>query len=920
MAREQVLERMIEENEGLEVLERLYKTFARNEISSAGIDAEQVVSEFMARTLDPLLREESQANVELSEQEQAQATDAMIFNFSMLLYHELKYGGTQQVEHPVVIVVDPKVEFVSLNDYSEMKANYRNIVGYLEENTTPTAHVPADVAAHGGVAVTGITLDEVTYESGDEVVIFGRAAGGRYEGKAEVVFAPDVYARVQAYEAREENEFMNEYYRREAQQRIEVGGIRFVSLGDVADSKQITGDDLVNEGLMGVALQRMEKLFFEAGRELIQEDEGRMVVEFVRTLNAPFFTGQDEASAVIYRWIPRLFDVQKDKQPNVLIAYLDRIEDQRGLEERQRVENEILSNYQGMAFYFYVDEIDGSKPFFEFGLRQLRALFKAYLEANNKRLGISFPNVRNDEVVSVEDMILMIEEAKQQVIDAALVQEEEQRVAALESAQSEFAAAEEEINAPIIAGEIELIQTRYRRARNNLEDAQIALRDLRINKDQKVDDLAQELNEVKIGFYIETVEAIKHLDVFTDNSDFLLIGTNDMTVSLFKEDVPDIDRFTHPEYFNTLQPRMLEIIWIIAMAASSKRKPVIISGDWGSSPRMAMYAMAINLRYRAQEAQVYMAPSVILAAKQRTQMKFVEPLRLTNRDAVRDEDKGVFDSVFEQLSAQYQELLSFEAEEAGQPSEGYKAVLRDIHPSINASKAYQTEIEEKIDQIKNELREEVRGRNHGNNNNVNLNVIALVASVIGAFDLKLALIAAATLIAVVYLGHKIIDAIRAPPSSKVSAKGIIETIVNKLRPLRASSQALTVAGILRTKAAAAKKLLRLPYNPIVRGQIGGERNLRTAVLLSLAAIAAATIVFALPAISVATQAAGIGIIGGYSRGSNEPVKLRRKQGASDHLVLFNNIEGEETFAHLAITLLKSREEEELESTEEESLK
>ncbi|HOY09573.1 MAG TPA: hypothetical protein PLB05_05805, partial [Candidatus Omnitrophota bacterium] len=680
---QKVIQGIYEQDEGVKTVFELFLAYAKQRIHEQGLNAEETVSGFLARVTDQDLRERYRESLDFTAIAKIESFETMVFEAAMLLYDELRWGQEQKVDYPTVIVLDESVHLLTLNEFRELKGVYRNIVGYIERGSTPSAHVPRDVDAQGGVAMTGAQMEGVRIEHGDEIVIYGK------KGLARAIIKPNVYGRVQAYETRDEMLIMESYYRKTAQAEVVVGNVTFENPADVHDSdRDVLHGGLINAGAKGVGLHRLELVFSEEERDLIQKDEERMAIAFTSILNAEVFSGKEKVeTAVLNRWLARLYDVQKDKQPNVLIQFLKQVEEDRGLTVRREVEQDILRNYSGIAFYFYRTET-GERPFYEFGLKQLRALFKAYLESDNKRLGISLPNIRNDEVISLEEIQQMLQQAQSQVAAQRMDILRREKTRAVEAAYQAVQDAERAFR-----------DNRDEATNGELEKAVVAAVNAHLEAQEEMnifirnaaklqEEVGKALQGVKIGYYVETVEALAHLDEFAEQADYLNIGTNDMTTSLFRKDYPEIDRNDnrYRAFYSFVQPRLQEAVWLVVQVARLHQKPVLISGEWGSSLHMALYATALALRYGTI---VYPVPAVVEAAKQRAFMNQVKAERLTNRNAVRVEDKGVFDDMFELLQKEY-----------GETRTGYKAVLEGDYDGLSAVNRYAAALQEQMEHVK----------------------------------------------------------------------------------------------------------------------------------------------------------------------------------------------------------------------------
>jgi len=107
------------------------------------------------------------------------------------------------------------------------------------------------------------------------------------------------------------------------------------------------------------------------------------------------------------------------------------------------------------------------------------------------------------------------------------------------------------------------------------------------------------LDEMKIGFMVETPAAVDNIEYLLNNCDFVSIGTNDLTKSTFgvKRDDPNA-----AAYFVKLRPEILSKIYKVLQAAreinknlpEGKRKKVSVCGDIARHRKFLAFILAVS--------------------------------------------------------------------------------------------------------------------------------------------------------------------------------------------------------------------------------------------------------------------------------------------------------------------------------------
>jgi hypothetical protein len=650
-------------------------TFVSDYIEETGLDTESSIADFLSIYFEDKLFEQMGEILgvpRFEDYSQQMDLSEKIFDFVMLLSQTLIEDITEKnKDDSVIVFVDPSIDVLTPNEVGALNQRYGRIVAFVEQGRSPHAinQFPLSVSSVSDINAANV-------KEGDFVIVQGSS-----KGLGQVTVRPKLATRLQAYQTRDDLERKMEYFFATATQPLEVGGQYYhnlVSIGAQARSDIETG--MAKVAASGVGLHRLELLFSNPYNVKLWSDEGLMVRQFTEYLNASIFN-ETEASDVRGLWMPRLDDVSGEKIPIILEEYLARVERDQGKEQRDQLLETILRDYNGVSFYFYRDE-SGERPFYEYGQRQLRALFKAYNLAENKRLGISFPNTRNVEgFMTVDDILAMIDEAKQQSAEDIFNQE----LKGLQTREASLRDAIAEIESKEPVTEADNIQLdNYIEQLGQLIDEINAFIE---NRNDYVKGLLNLFEGVKTGFYVEEVDQLVHYDEMVRKSDFIAIGTNDMLKSLFQKDFPDISRFDsqYSNLFDEPQPRLLEVTWFMTKVSRRHGKPFIISGDWGDSVRWGgMIGSTLASKYNAK---VYTAASVYKSARLRSYMQVVDLQKLTNPQAQTTEELGLFDEVLSDLDKRYNNDFS----------RGYLGELRDREGFIQRLNDYQTELDDVID-------------------------------------------------------------------------------------------------------------------------------------------------------------------------------------------------------------------------------
>lgn len=616
----------------------LFSDFVEKRIEQRGVTIERAMINFMSFIHDDQLLAAAGDRIDLSDFAEPAALNKLrdvSTEFMMIFAHLLKEETTQQETEPMVVFIDPSIEALTPNEVGAIHVQFPNIVAIVEQGRSPHAINQFPLSVSG---VSGISKANV--QEGEMVIVSGNSRGlGR------VLIRPAVKSRTEAYQFGDDLQRRREYYNIVAAKPLKVGGRDYNSFTSVGVDNREDLKTMNALGIPNVGLHRLELMFEDPYRPDLRNQEEQMAKEFERILNEEVFNGGSEDS-VLGRYIPRIDDIGGEKIPQILNDYLAKVEAAEGAERREEVQKQILTDYSGTAFYFYRDAA-GQRPFYEYGLRQLRALFRAFYSANNKRLGVTFPNVRVIEgVVDVDDILAMVEEAKQQVA-AALFEEERQAMAVkLQELQPDTEADLLDFGSD---------EAKRREYEARVREFEIVKERLTYFEQDREDFIGRQMRlfeGVKIGFYVEDFREIPHYAEMVRKSDFIALGTNDMTQSLFRRDFPKLTRFDsrYSHLFDEMQPRLLEANWIMARVSARYRKPLLISGDWGDTVRWGGFiGTALSHRY---DADVYPVSSISKAARIRAYMREITVDQLIGAPGTEGE-QGILDSVFRRLEEAY---------------------------------------------------------------------------------------------------------------------------------------------------------------------------------------------------------------------------------------------------------------------------
>ncbi|MBF0478194.1 MAG: hypothetical protein HQL26_01800 [Candidatus Omnitrophica bacterium] len=635
------LKKFADENEDFIYLRDLFARFIKEKISKQALTIEEAIASFLAAInanmpLEENFSLEDVERINIFKGESHKNFDDLIFELSIFTYKESSASSKKITDKPVVIVVDPSVKEVTYNGLAQLKEKYPNIVGLIWNRGTPSAHAPKDIKTQGGVAITGVeNYGGKTYniKKGDKVILYGKWRG---TGQPRIVIKPNWQEMYEGLQEMHRHGIKRKFNQIKTKNPLNVDGhYLFTSPVDVHETKsEILEGKALREGGTGVGLSRIEVIFKEYIERYpdIEENEKIMTAIFTEILSANMF--QNDLKGVSFLWTPRLYDVQKDKIPKILSDYIGT----RG-DDADAVLQDILNNYPGIAFYFYKDK-KGNMPFYEFGLRQLRCLNRAYLKVNNGKLGISFPNVRNDEKVSLDKIDEMLK-------------------------QSQTAVIEEQMSAYVKEHQIQ------KRALN--------LREID-NEENRLNAL---LKQIQIGYYFEDITALSQFEHIVQRSNFIDIGSSDLIKSMFHIDRSDPK---YGEYYSQIRPEVVEVFWILVQITRKYQVPLLISGDLGSSFKVASLALALGNEYKTE---VYTVPSVDDVARQRTYLGYALTM-------------GGENSLFRQLPFKniFMELEKIYSEELkdGNFSNVKYYMVKRITELIEAISDMQLTIEDKIDQ------------------------------------------------------------------------------------------------------------------------------------------------------------------------------------------------------------------------------
>ena len=215
----------------------------------------------------------------------------------------------------------------------------------------------------------------------------------------------------------------------------------------------------------------------------------------------------------------------------------------------------LIQTHSNARFY-----LDKSKPSFRgFGRMQLKAIFEAHWSGVPERsIHLLFSNVR--EVWEIDALEELIAEAREQFV-------------------------EEEIG---------------RSQPSNPQELERAISD--------------ELAKIPVGYMIEDSAAVEKIDALTDrigalnketpSARFLGIGTNDLTKSILAGDPLVLDRLS------SLHPGLVQALYRIAVSAARHGLEVTVDGEWGSSPKLTLALLALEMLEGVQLRQVVYADRI----------------------------------------------------------------------------------------------------------------------------------------------------------------------------------------------------------------------------------------------------------------------------------------------------------------------
>ncbi|MBZ0167781.1 MAG: hypothetical protein K8I00_13325, partial [Candidatus Omnitrophica bacterium] len=384
-----------------------FAAYVETRIEGRGASIESSVINYLAVLMDDDLNATVEGQVtrpEFADFRERGDFEQAIFQFIMLFSHTLKKETTKQITEPVVVFIDPNVEALTPNEVGTIHLKYPNIIAVVEHGRSPHAINQFPLSVSGVEGINTANIDET-----DLIIVQGSS-----KGVGNVLVRPDFKRRVDAYSFSEDLEKRREYFNIVAAKPIKIGGREYRSFVSLGVNFRDDLKKMATLGIPSVGLHRLELMFEDPYRPDLRNNERQMADEFEKILNEEVFSAVS-GEGVVGLYIPRIDDVGGEKIPKILTDYLKGVEKGYGAKKKQEVEREILTKYSGTAFYFYRNEA-GERPFYEYGQRQLRALFRAYSKAVNKRLGITFPNVKViDGVVNLDDILGMIAEAKQRV-------------------------------------------------------------------------------------------------------------------------------------------------------------------------------------------------------------------------------------------------------------------------------------------------------------------------------------------------------------------------------------------------------------------------------------------------------------------------------------------------------------------------
>lgn len=128
-----------------------------------------------------------------------------------------------------------------------------------------------------------------------------------------------------------------------------------------------------------------------------------------------------------------------------------------------------------------------------------------------------------------------------------------------------------------------------------------------IDIDKYKQDIRETLDKMKIGFMVETPEAVDNIEYILEHCDFVSLGTNDLTELVFGVDRDNKDSIP---FFTKLQPKILFCIYKVMMKTREvnkrlgTRKTVSICGDLAKVRKFLPFILAVS------DSSLHLSPSM----------------------------------------------------------------------------------------------------------------------------------------------------------------------------------------------------------------------------------------------------------------------------------------------------------------------
>lgn len=471
----------------------------------------------------------------------AAETQGVSFEFLMRYFDIVENGDPdRKSDRPIVVVAD---RIDNETDYNKLLGNSRSrgkvvaIVTPKREGELRIPHWYIFAKKSGIVVIVSLDFRQKNLSFSD----VSRFQEGIVDGKKGIFVINPTPEILEQYQALGETYKLKDDFEREGALLPAVFDGRSVNI--YADETSLEalkdtegkGSLLVRSGAKGNGLYRLEELLLaDPHRPGIELDDDRLSLAILDTLTqAPFNQGA--------RFVIRLFDVAPDKFPKFV---RDAIQGSNPVWNQKEIE----ANLTGARFYLTKDPIYAE--FREFGKRQLKSIFKAFIVSK----------IRNPEVTpGIEILISDVRSAAEVFGIEEFINE----------AKENFL--EEVLNEPSLA------------------------KSLGISDPKQISDL---IDTLPVGYMFEDtvavekereamLRAVKEVQKLKSAKRFIGIGSNDLNKTINKE------RMDSKAPLNFLNTYLVRDIAMVARSAREYDLPVNLEGEWGGSGTMLMTLLAL---------------------------------------------------------------------------------------------------------------------------------------------------------------------------------------------------------------------------------------------------------------------------------------------------------------------------------------